>query len=61
MSQDLAIKVRNALYQSGMSQKSLAEMVGITPAYLSDIVNGRKDGPKAQEHIVTIKKLLNIK
>ncbi len=33
-------------------------MVGISNAQLSDIINGCKDGPKAQEHINKIKKIL---
>lgn len=61
MSQDLAIQVRNALYTNKMSQRELAKLMEITPTYLSDILNGKKDGPKAQEHIKKIKKLLNIK
>lgn len=60
MSQDLGIKVRSELYKKKMSQKELAKMLGISSPYLSDIINGRKDGPKAQEHIKHICKILSI-
>ncbi|WP_249650956.1 helix-turn-helix transcriptional regulator [Lysinibacillus sp. D4A3_S15] len=43
-----------------MSQKHLAELVGISNAYLSDIIRGRKDGPKVQEHIKHIPRPLSI-
>ncbi|WP_436718243.1 transcriptional regulator [Rossellomorea marisflavi] len=43
-----------------MSQKQLAIMLGISNAYLSDIIYGRKNGPKAQEHIRHIQKILSI-
>ena len=60
MPQELGIKVRSELFKRKISQKELAEMLGISSPYLSDIINGRKDGPKAQEHIKHIKKILNI-
>lgn len=60
MSQELGVKVRSELFKRKLKQKELAEMLGISTAYLSDIINGRKDGPKAQEHIKHIKKILAI-
>lgn len=60
MPQELGVKVRSELFKRKISQKELAEMLGISSPYLSDIINGRKDGPKAQEHIKHIKKILNI-
>lgn len=60
MSQELGIKVRSELFRRKMTQKDLAEEVGISSVYLSDIINGRRDGAKAQEHIKHIKKILNI-
>lgn len=60
MPQDLGIQVRSELFKRKMSQKELAGLVGISNAYLSDIINGRKDGPKAQEHIKHIRKILSI-
>ncbi len=60
MTEELGIKVRSELFKRKMSQKKLADTVGISSAYLSDIINGRKTGPKAQEHIKHIKKILCI-
>ncbi|MFP3512983.1 helix-turn-helix transcriptional regulator [Peribacillus sp. SIMBA_075] len=60
MPEDLSIRVRSELYKKKMRQKELAEILGISNAYLSDIINGRKDGPKAQEHIKHIQKILCI-
>lgn len=60
MQQELGVKVRSELFKRKMKQKELADLVGISNAYLSDIINGRKDGPKAQEHIEHIKKILSI-
>lgn len=60
MSEDLGAKVRSELFKRKMRQKELAKLVGISNAYLSDIINGRKDGPKAQVHIEHIKKILAI-
>ncbi|GED64312.1 helix-turn-helix domain-containing protein [Lysinibacillus fusiformis] len=60
MKEDLGVQVKSALWKKDMSQKNLAELVGISSAYLSDIIRGRKDGPKAQEHIKHIRKILDI-
>ncbi len=60
MKEVLGAQVKSALWKQDMSQKELAELVGISSAYLSDIIRGRKDGPKAQEHIKHIRKILCI-
>lgn len=60
MSRELGVQVRSELFRKKMTQKELAKMLGISSPYLSDIINGRKDGPKAQGHIKHIKKILNI-
>ncbi|MFD2628754.1 helix-turn-helix domain-containing protein [Oceanobacillus kapialis] len=60
MSKELGVKVRSKLFILKMSQKELAEEIGISNAYLSDIINGRKTGPKAQAHIKHIRKILGI-
>lgn len=44
-----------------MTFKDLAKILGISGAYLSDILNGKRNGKKAQEHIETIKYVLKIK
>ncbi|WP_420805434.1 helix-turn-helix domain-containing protein [Gracilibacillus halophilus] len=43
-----------------MKHSELAELLGISGAYLSDILNGRRTGPKAQEHVKHIRKILSI-
>lgn len=60
MSKDLAVLVRSELFKRKMTQKELAAIIGISNAYLSDIIRGRKDGPKAQEHVKHIRKILGI-
>lgn len=60
MSKDLAIKVKIKLVEKDLTMTKLAKELGMSTAYLSDIINGKKDGPKAQEHIKKIKKILNI-
>ncbi|WP_102706982.1 helix-turn-helix domain-containing protein [Terribacillus saccharophilus] len=60
MSEELGIKVRSELFKRKMSQKELANIIGISSVYLSDIINGRKTGPKAQEHVKHIQKILSI-
>ncbi|EDN7323728.1 transcriptional regulator [Listeria monocytogenes] len=60
MSQELALKVRVKLVENGTTMTRLAEELGISTTYFSDIVNGKKDGPKAQEHIKRIKQILDI-
>ncbi|WP_314581805.1 helix-turn-helix transcriptional regulator [Enterococcus gilvus] len=61
MSENLDLKIRNELRKRRMTFKELATEVGISNPYMSDIVNGKRDGEKAQEHIRTIKKILNIR
>lgn len=41
--------------------QELAALVGISGAYLSDILNCNRDGKKAQQHIETVKKILDIR
>ncbi|ENH96688.1 hypothetical protein J416_09329 [Gracilibacillus halophilus YIM-C55.5] len=60
MSEDLSIRVRSELYKKKMKHSELAELLGISGAYLSDILNGRRTGPKAQEHVKHIRKILSI-
>ncbi|KUF29961.1 MULTISPECIES: helix-turn-helix transcriptional regulator [unclassified Lysinibacillus] len=60
MSEELGALVRSALFKRKWSQKKLAELVGISDVYLSDIIRGNKTGPKAQEHIKHIRKILEI-
>ncbi|OFI46722.1 helix-turn-helix domain-containing protein [Floricoccus penangensis] len=57
MRENLAIKVRVALVRKNMTQSDLAKILGISGAYLSDILNGRR---KSEKQIELIKKALNI-
>ena len=61
MSENLDFQIRNELRKRKMTLSELASLVGISSPYLSDILNGKRDGQKAQEHINSIKKILNIK
>lgn len=60
MKEDMGAQVRSELFKRKMKQKELAGLLGISSVYLSDIIRGRKDGPKAQEHIKHIRKILSI-
>lgn len=60
MSRDLAIEVRAKLLEKKMTMTELAEKIGISVVYVSDIINGKKDGPKAQLHIKRMKYILGI-
>lgn len=46
MSQDFILKVRVALATHDKSQAWLAEKLGISTAYMSDIMNGRRKPDK---------------
>ncbi len=58
MSKELEARVRNELFKRKMTQKELAEMLGISQVYLSDILRGRRDGTKPKEYIKQIKEIL---
>lgn len=60
MPQELGAKVRSELFKQNMKHGELAELLGISGPYLSDIVNGKRTGPKAQLHIKHIRKILKI-
>lgn len=53
-------RVRKALIDHDMTQADLANELGISSAYLSDLLKQKRTGAKAQERIKTIKKFLNI-
>lgn len=61
MSENLDLLIRNELRKRKMTHGQLAGMLDISAAYLSDILNGKRTGKKAQEHIRNIKEILNIK
>ncbi|PRS78153.1 transcriptional regulator [Bacillus sp. GBSW2] len=61
MSVNIAAKVKSEMYKQGITQKELAEILGVSCSYISDIINGKKTGKKAQEHAKHIRKILGIK
>ncbi|PRS24244.1 helix-turn-helix transcriptional regulator [Bacillus safensis] len=61
MSVNVAAKVKSEMYKQGITQKELAEILGVSCSYISDIINGKKTGKKAQEHAKHIRKVLGIK
>lgn len=61
MSNNLDLVILTELRKKGMTQKELARMLGISDVYLSDILKGRKNGPKAQLHIQKMCRVLGIK
>ncbi|EQB34881.1 MULTISPECIES: helix-turn-helix domain-containing protein [Virgibacillus] len=60
MSNDLAAKVKSEMYKQDITQKRLAELLGVSAPYVSDIINGRRTGKKAQQHVKHIRKILGI-
>ena len=52
------IKVRTKLWENDMTGKQLAEVLGITQAYLSDIINGKRQAQHVRDRIINV---LNIK
>ena len=60
MSENLDLKIRAEMRKRRMTFKELAALIGISGAYLSDILNGNRDGKKAQQHIDTEKRRLDI-
>ncbi len=51
MSQDFIIKVRVALAKHNKSQAWLADKIGVSGTYMSDIMNGRRSPAKQIEPI----------
>ncbi|MBL1225409.1 helix-turn-helix domain-containing protein [Enterococcus sp. BWR-S5] len=60
MSENLDIQIRTELRKRKMTFTDLAKLLDISKPYLSDIVNGRRDGKKAKEYIIRIKYILGI-
>ncbi|ALV20721.1 helix-turn-helix domain-containing protein [Carnobacterium antarcticum] len=60
MTTDFGVLVKVELMKRNMSQKELAALMGISPAYLTDLLRGKKTGPKAKERLNVIKKILNV-
>ncbi|MBC1605696.1 helix-turn-helix transcriptional regulator [Listeria rocourtiae] len=58
--QQLKELVTIALVKRGISQAQLARTIGISPAYLSDILNDNRSGKRAEEVRSQVAKLLGI-
>lgn len=54
---DFKIKVRTALLEQNKSMKQLSKELGISPAYLSDIVNGNRKADHYRKQIANILKI----
>ncbi|EAG7074002.1 helix-turn-helix domain-containing protein [Listeria monocytogenes] len=52
--------VKIALIRRGISQAELAKTIGISPTYLSDILNENRSGKKVEDIKKQITKLLEI-
>ncbi|MFI3130955.1 multiprotein-bridging factor 1 family protein [Mammaliicoccus sciuri] len=55
---EFGLKVRTELLKRNMTSKQLAEKLGISPAYLSDILRGHRDAINQRKRIA---KILDIK
>ncbi|MDR7924345.1 transcriptional regulator [Latilactobacillus sakei subsp. sakei] len=60
MDKSLAKQIRIKLIERDWNLSNLANSLNLSTAYVSDILNGKKDGPKAQEHIQTMIQILDI-
>lgn len=54
MSQDFIIHVKVQLVKHGKNQAWLASKLGISTAYMSDILNGRRNPSKKRAEIETV-------
>lgn len=61
MSEDLEGRILLTLRRKRMTQRQLAQAIGISDVYLSDIIRGKRTGPKAIEKVEEIKTYLGIK
>lgn len=60
MTQTTESEIRYAMYKRNMRQTDLAKIMGISDAYLSDLLAGKRTGKKAREKIDEIKVILGI-
>lgn len=55
---DFEMEVKKVLREKGMTQVELARMLGIKPAYCSDIIRGNRNGGETKKKML---KFLGIK
>ena len=51
------LQMKSRLYQTGMTQVQLAKEIGAAPAYITDIIYGRRGPGKYEESIKKVLKL----
>lgn len=54
-------KILDHLQEKEISQRNLALLINVNPQYLSEVLSGKKTGPKSNEMLLTIVKVLGIK
>lgn len=54
-------KILEYLDEKDISQRNLALLINVNPQYMSEVLNGKKTGPKPNEMLLTIVKVLGIK
>ena len=54
-------KILNHLEEHTIPQRHLAMLIDENPQYLSEVLNGKKTGPKANVMLLTIVKVLGVK
>lgn len=55
---DFEMEIKKVLREKGMTQVELARMLGIKPAYCSDIIRGNRNGGEVKRKMI---KFLGIK
>ena len=60
MDRQLSKVIRIKLIENDWTLKDLANNLNLSTAYVSDILNQKKDGPKAMEHVDRMMDLLKI-
>uniref|UniRef100_UPI00359FD16A XRE family transcriptional regulator n=1 Tax=Jeotgalibaca porci TaxID=1868793 RepID=UPI00359FD16A len=54
-------KILEHLEDKGITQRNLALLINVNPQYMSEVLNGKKTGPKPNEMLLVIVKVLGIK
>jgi len=53
-SKNFGIEIKKQLLDIGMKQIELAEKLGVSESYISEVLNGKKGGIEARKKIVSI-------
>lgn len=57
---DTRALIKSEMFKRNIKQKELAEQLGISSAYLGEVLRGKKDGPRAQGHLKHLCVILDI-